>query len=91
MVVGTFSLLFAQHLSHNGARSLVIEDMVVETQCREQGIGRAMMEFAIARAREKNCYKISLSSNTRRSEAHEFYEKLGFRRHGISFYMPVED
>src|SRR5262245_10206317 len=49
-IVGTFALIVVQHLSHNGARSAVIEDVVVSASCQGQGIGRRMMEFAIERA-----------------------------------------
>ena len=50
-----------------------------------RGIGRAMMEFAQARCRDKRCYKLVLSSNAKRERAHAFYESLGFARHGYSF------
>jgi GNAT superfamily N-acetyltransferase len=89
-VVGVFSLLFMQHLSHGARRSLVVSDVVVNASFQGQGIGRRMMEFAIARAEAMNCYKIGLSSGKQRTEAHDFYEKLGFEQHGISFYLPMK-
>jgi hypothetical protein len=39
---------------------------------------------------EKGCYKACLSSNIKREKAHEFYDGLGFKRHGISFMMELE-
>jgi len=44
-----------------------------------------MMQFAIATCREKSCYKVCLSSNLKRENAHQFYEGIGFRKHGYSF------
>jgi len=36
-IVGTFVLLIMQHLSHHGARSLIIEDVVVGEDWRSRG------------------------------------------------------
>jgi GNAT superfamily N-acetyltransferase len=46
-----------------------------------------MMEHARELAREAGCYKLALSSNQRRVQAHAFYERLGFERHGVSFVV----
>ena len=43
------------------------------------------MANALVRARTRGCYKLALSSNARRADAHRFYEALGFERHGLSF------
>lgn len=86
-VVGTFSLLRMVNLAHLGAPSAVVEDVVVDESCRGMGVGRAMMGRAMEIARGKGCYKLTLSSNARRTDAHRFYENLGFRRHGISFFI----
>ena len=40
--------------------------------------GESLIEQAVAEARRAGCYKVSLTSNKRRSEAHRFYERLGF-------------
>ena len=49
-----------------------------------------MMEYARERCRERGCYKMALSSNLARDEAHRFYESLGFDKHGFSFRMPID-
>lgn len=89
-IIGTFSLLVVQHFSHNGGRSLIVEDVVVKTELQGKGIGRRMMEFAIERGRALGCYKITLSSGAKRTDAHAFYEGLGFQKHGFTFYLPLE-
>jgi GNAT superfamily N-acetyltransferase len=89
-IIGTFSLLVVQHLSHNGGRSLIVEDVVVKTEFQGKGIGRKMMEFAIERGQILRCYKIILSSGAKRTDAHAFYEGLGFQKHGFTFYLPLE-
>ncbi|AMV73712.1 hypothetical protein JCM30471_21310 [Desulfuromonas carbonis] len=89
--VGTFALLVMDNLGHLGARSAVLEDVVVDTRLRGRGIGKQMMEFANRICLDKGCYKMSFSSNRNRKAAHRFYESLGFRRHGISFYIDYRE
>jgi len=86
-VVGTYALLLIQHLSHQGGRSALVEDVVVRTDRQGHGVGRAMMDHAVALAREAGCYKLALSSNLRRTAAHAFYERLGLEKHGYSFRL----
>ncbi len=86
-VVGTFTMLVMDNIAHMGAGSTIIEDVVVEKELRGKGVGRRMMEFACGISREKGCYKIALTSNRNRKEAHRFYESLGFEIHGYSFSL----
>ena len=87
LVVGTFTFILVQQLSHNAGKSAVLEDVVVGKQFQGRGIGQSMMRFAVNYAREHGCYKLVLSSGKNRTEAHEFYEKFGFQKHGFSFYL----
>lgn len=84
-VVGTYALLVMHNLAHRGAPSAVVEDVVVAADRQGQGIGRQMMVHAIQQAREAGCYKLALSSHRKRTEAHAFYQALGFAQHGLSF------
>lgn len=88
-VVGTFALLVMDNLAHGGAPSAVVEDVCVDEGLRGQGIGRAMMRFAMEFARERGCYKLTLSSNSARADAHAFYRSLGFEQHGVSFHVQL--
>jgi len=88
-VVGAFALLIMDNFAHFGAPSGIVEDVVVREGWRDKGIGAAMMRFAMALCREKNCYKMVLSSNRRRTEAHRFYRSLGFETHGYSFGVDI--
>ena len=89
-IVGTFALLIMDNLGHLGAPSAIVEDVAVGPVLQGRGVGRAMMRFAMARATEKHCYKITLSSNAKRENAHSFYESLGFEHHGFSFRIRLE-
>jgi GNAT superfamily N-acetyltransferase len=89
VVVGTFALVIIDALGARCQPLGLVEDVVVDDPARGRGIGRAMMEFAIARCRERGCYKMQLSSSLRREDAHRFYDSLGFERHGVSFRVRV--
>jgi GNAT superfamily N-acetyltransferase len=56
-----------------------IERVRVAAAERGTGIGRAMIEWAVAECRERGCGLVQLTSDKRRSGAHEFYEALGFQ------------
>jgi GNAT superfamily N-acetyltransferase len=86
-VVGTYALLVMHNLAHRGTPSAIAEDVVVAKTHQGQGIGRQMMAHALQQAKEAGCYKLALSSNRKRKDAHAFYESLGFAQHGLSFVM----
>lgn len=88
-IVGSFALLIMDNIGHLGAPSAIVEDVVVDPVLHRHGIGKAVMRFAIDKAREKGCYKLMLSSNARRQQAHAFYEAIGFERHGYSFRVDI--
>jgi GNAT superfamily N-acetyltransferase len=89
-VVGTCALLIMDTLGSRCAPEAVVEDLVVDQAGRGRGVGRAMMEFAMDRARQAGCYKLVLSSNMEREDAHRFYDAIGFRRHGVSFVAELD-
>ena len=90
-VVGTFALLVMENLTHGGVKSGLVEAVGVLPSMQGKGIGKEMMQFAMARCKAEGCYKMALSSNETRTQAHAFYESLGFTRHGFSFRIAVGD
>jgi GNAT superfamily N-acetyltransferase len=89
-VVGSYALLVMHNLGHLGAPSAVVEDVVVEPAQQGKGVGKQMLQHALAEARGRGCYKLALSANMKRDRAHAFYEALGFRRHGYSFLVELD-
>lgn len=85
--VGTFALILIDGLAHGGRPHALVEDVVVAPGHRGRGVGQSMMRFAMDRCAEAKCYKLALSSHLRREKAHQFYEVLGFERHGYSFMV----
>ena len=88
-VVGTFALLIMENLVHHGSPSGIVEAVGVLPELQGQGIGRQMMAVAIAQCRAAGCYKLTLSTNVKRTAAHAFYESLGFKKHGYSYRVQL--
>ncbi len=78
IIVGCLQLTFIPGLSRQGATRAQIESVRVASSLRGLGLGRRLFEWAIARAREKNCGLVQLTTDKARAEAHRFYESLGF-------------
>jgi GNAT superfamily N-acetyltransferase len=77
-VVGATMLVIVHGLAHNVSPWAVLEYTVVDEQYRRRSIGKLMLEYAAIKAKEAGCYKIMLSSNKKRKDAHRFYRSLGF-------------
>jgi GNAT superfamily N-acetyltransferase len=79
-VVGTFQLTIQPTLLARGATRAMVEAVQVAPTARGRGIGAAMMRFAMDEARARGAAQLALTSSKRRTEAHRFYERLGFAR-----------
>ena len=90
-VVGTLQLTLLHHLGHRGAVRAQIEGVRVARSRRGTGIGRQLVEWALARARERGARQAQLSTDKTRVDAHRFYETLGFRATHQGMKLPLGD
>jgi GNAT superfamily N-acetyltransferase len=77
-IIGMFQLSFIPGLSRLGAMRGQIESVRIASCHRGHGYGKLCFEWAINRCREKGCDLIQLTSDITRTDAHRFYEDLGF-------------
>ena len=77
-VVGTLQITFTPSISFCGGKRATVESVRVDEAFRGKGIGGEMMLWLIARARLKGCVSMQLTTNSQRTDAHRFYEHLGF-------------
>jgi len=77
-VVGVLQLTFMPSITHRGGWRAQIEGVRVDSRIRSLGVGRALFEWAIARARQRGCHLVQLTTDKRRPDAKRFYEGLGF-------------
>jgi GNAT superfamily N-acetyltransferase len=76
--VGFLQITWIPGLSRQGAWRAQVEAVRVASDLRAQGIGRAMMEEVLQRARTRGCRLLQLTSDKLRGDAHRFYLNLGF-------------
>jgi GNAT superfamily N-acetyltransferase len=88
-VIGTCQLTFTPSLSRGGAERMTIEAVRVRRDRRGTGVGRAMMAWALDRARERGCRLAQLTTDRRRADAHRFYESLGFVPSHVGMKRPL--
>ena len=69
-------------------RKAGVEDVVVSSACRGQGLGKALMEHVINYAhRELGDVELHLTSRPHRVAANALYQKLGFKRKETNVYV----
>ena len=77
-VVGTMQLSFLPGLARRGALRAQIEAVRVAASTRGSGLGAAMLQWAIDEARRRDCALVQLTTDKARTDAHRFYQRLGF-------------
>lgn len=77
-IAGCLQLTFIPGLSRRGLWRGQIESVRTARKFRGQGIGRALFDHAIAASRERGCGLVQLTTDKSRSDAHAFYDALGF-------------
>ena len=79
-IAGALVLTIIENITRQGTPYAIIENVIVDDAARGKRIGEALARHAVEAAREAGCYKVSLTSNKRRTEAHRFYTRLGFQQ-----------
>ncbi|MEU9759960.1 GNAT family N-acetyltransferase [Streptomyces sp. NPDC047985] len=88
-VVGTLQLTVIPGLSRRGATRSVIEGVRVHTAERGSGLGTRMIEWAVDESRRLDCSLVQLTSDVSRTDAHRFYERLGFTASHVGFKLAL--
>lgn len=88
-VVGTLQLTFIPYLTFRGGRRAQVEAVRTAASRRGAGLGRQLLEWAIAEAQQRGCHVIQLTTNAVRDDALRFYESLGFEatHRGMKRYL----
>ena len=60
-------------------KSLYLDDLCVDGNCRGQGIGKQLFNFVKTEARKLGCYEITLNVWEGNDNAKRFYENLGLK------------
>ncbi|MFF3552787.1 GNAT family N-acetyltransferase [Streptomyces tsukubensis] len=88
-VVGTLQLTIIPGLSRKGSTRSVIEGVRVHSSARGQGLGARLIEWAVDESRRQGCQLVQLTSDSARTDAHRFYERLGFTGSHVGFKLQL--
>ncbi|TRW95751.1 GNAT family N-acetyltransferase [Paracoccus sp. M683] len=89
VVIACYQITFISGLSLTAARRAQIEGVRTAASHRGQGIGAAMMADAESRARAAGCSLMQFTTNKARSDAHRFYDRMGFTPSHIGYKKPL--
>ncbi|MGW4396736.1 N-acetyltransferase family protein [Amycolatopsis nivea] len=76
--IATLQLTIIPGLARRGALRGQIEAVRVHRDHRSSGTGAQLVQWAIDESRRRGCNLVQLTSDTTRTAAHRFYERLGF-------------
>lgn len=88
-VIGCLQLLVLPGLGSLGKQRAQIEAVRIESALRGKGLGSQLIAHAIARARERGCKLVQLTSDNSRQGAHRLYERLGFKASHVGMKLPL--
>ena len=77
------------YLMHNDLHQRpfgLLEDVFVKEEFRGQGFGTKLVQ-AVLEVAKNRCYKLLATSRYSRPKVHQWYEKFGFKNHGVEFRM----
>ncbi len=87
--VGTLQLTVIPGLARRGALRGQVEAVRIHADHRGSGLGADLMQWAIAESRRRGCALVQLTSDTSRTDAHRFYERLGFTPSHTGFKLKL--
>ncbi|EST37484.1 hypothetical protein N566_12780 [Streptomycetaceae bacterium MP113-05] len=89
-IVGTLQLTLIPGLSRKGSTRALIEAVRVHADARGTGLGTRLIEWAVEESRRQGCALVQLTSDASRTDAHRFYERLGFTGSHVGFKLPLQ-
>ena len=90
VVVGTLQLTVIPGLSRRGATRSLVEAVRVDSSVRSGGVGTQLLRWAIEAARVSGCTLVQLTTDASRTDAHRFYERLGFVGSHLGFKLALD-
>ena len=77
-ICGTALLIITDDFCYDLQPIMYIENVVTHENYRRMGIGRKLFDEISKIAIERNCFYAELCSSMNRTEAHTFYQKVGY-------------
>ncbi len=81
-VCGMIGTRTSYSYEHNSPGAAILA-LVVSDKMRGRGVGRALMTAMEHDLAQKNIRRVAVYTHFRRTDAHEFYEKVGYTKNGF--------
>jgi len=78
-ILGMVSLLYSISTALGG-KVVILEDMIIHKDYRQQGLGKALLGEAIRFSKERNCLRLTLLTDFNNDAAINFYQQFGFKK-----------
>lgn len=85
MIAATCTLVVIANLTRGARPYALIENVVTDAGHRQRGLGRAVLDHAVAAAFADGCYKVMLMTGSKRPETLRFYAGAGFTQDKTGF------
>lgn len=89
-VVGFISLIFYKTLFHKGGTAL-INELIVNRECRGRGIGTALVQTARDEALKRGMDELEVGTECDNKAARSFYKKCSFNEEYVLLGMEFEE
>lgn len=89
-IVATAQVTFVTSLVGRGSTRMIIEAVQTRTDMRGKGIGALLIAHCLQAGRQRGAASAQLTSNNKRSDAHRFYERLGFEKSHAGFKLKLK-
>lgn len=86
-IVGTLQLTFIAGLARGGLKRGLVEAVRVGSDRRGEKIGEAMFAWVLEKCRQESCGIVQLTTDKSRTDAHRFYDRLGFEPSHVGYKM----
>ena len=90
-LVGTMQLTIIPGIAFRGAWRGQIEAVRIASGLRGGGYGSRMIEWAVEHCRARGCRMVQLMSMNTRTDAHRFYERMGWKKSHFGFKLQLAE
>lgn len=70
-------------------RHLELDNVIVHPACRVRGVGRQLVDWALAYGREKGCVTVELNCYIANEPGQRFWDKTGFQKIGYHYQIKL--
>ncbi len=85
-IIATATALIENKFIHKLSSVCHIEDVVIDVEHRNNGLGKKMINHCVEYAKSKGCYKIILNCSEKNVQ---FYEKCGFTTKNVEMSLYI--